>query len=149
MNSFRAARRLRITADGRRGASAVELALVLPFLAFVVVVGADYSRMYFHAQLLTDAANKGAQYASNSDLAERSSYATVEEVVLADLQSFKPTPTVSLEYRTGLAPTARVTVSYDFRPICQNFGLASGLTIRRASELRLHPSTELPTDGEE
>jgi Flp pilus assembly protein TadG len=126
------------------------LALVLPFLAFVFVVGVDYSRVYYHAQLLTDAANKGAQFASNADLAERTSYATVEEVVLADLQGLSPTPTVTTEYLSqGLVPTARVTVNYDFHPICQNFGLANTFPIRRTSELRLHPSSELPTDGEE
>ncbi|MDZ4686384.1 MAG: TadE family protein [Planctomycetaceae bacterium] len=127
----------------------MELALVLPLLAFVFVVGADFSRVFYYSQLLTEAAHKGAQFASNADLADRLPYETAEEAALADLLMLKPTPTVkTVQFDEDTVPTAQVTVTYQFRPICQQFGLVDSLNLTRTARMRLHPSSELPEDGE-
>ncbi|HUQ72221.1 MAG TPA: TadE family protein [Planctomycetaceae bacterium] len=127
----------------------MELALVLPLLAFVFVVGADFSRVFYYSQLLTEAAHKGAQFASNADLAARLPYETAEEAALADLQALKPIPTVKIvQFDEDTVPTAQVTLTYEFRPLCQQFGLVDSVNLSRSAQMRLHPSSELPEDGE-
>jgi Flp pilus assembly protein TadG len=49
-----------------RGQSYVELAFVLPVLAIVLVVAADFGRLFFAYVGVIDAARAGAQYGSNS-----------------------------------------------------------------------------------
>lgn len=145
----RTSRQPAATARSRRAAATVELALVLPILAFAFVAGADASRVFYFSQLLTEAATKGAQFASNDDLAARLPYATPEEAALVDLQNLKPTPTVAVELiDSDDFSTARVTVTYTFRPICSQFGVMESLKLSRSAQMRLHPSSDLPTDGE-
>jgi Flp pilus assembly protein TadG len=135
--------------DEPRGAATVELALVLPLLAFVFVVGADFSRVFYYSQMLTEAAHKGAQFASNPDLAARLPYETATEAALADLPALNPAPTAEVAFSDDdLVPSVRVTVSYQFRPICRHFGLIDSLALTRSAQLRLHPSADLPEGGE-
>jgi Flp pilus assembly protein TadG len=132
-----------------RAAATVELALVLPLLSFVFVVGADFSRVFYYSQMLTEAAHKGAQFASNPDLAARLPYETAEDAALADLATLTPQPTAQVEFSDDdLVPTARVTVTYQFQPICRHFGLTTSVRLARSAQLRLHPSADLPEDGE-
>lgn len=48
----------------RRGAATVELAVLLPFLAFLFVIGVDWSRIFFVSMTIENAARNGAYYAS-------------------------------------------------------------------------------------
>lgn len=131
------------------GTVTVELALALPVLIFVFFVGADFSRAFYYSQVLTESAYRGAQFASNADLAARLPFSTVDEAVLVDLQNLKPTPTVqTTPFDDPVLPTVQVTVSYEFRPIMQKFGLVTSMTLTRSVRMRLHPSSDLPTDGE-
>lgn len=133
----------------RRGAATVELALVLPILAFVFFVGADFSRAFYYSQALTEAAYKGAQYASNADLAARVPFDTAESAALVDLQHLAPKPTVEVvSLPDEELPAVQVTVAYEFRPICGKFGLIEPMTIRRTVWMRLHPSSEFPEEDE-
>jgi Flp pilus assembly protein TadG len=131
-----------------RGAATVELTLVLPILLFVFVAGADFSRAFYFSQVITESAYRGAQYASDSDLAALVPYGSVEDVVMADLQNLDPPPSVDVAwFANDVTPTVRVTVSYQFRPIVQNFGLLGPMLLQRSAQQRLHPSTDLPDDG--
>jgi hypothetical protein len=49
---------------GRRGAATVELAVLLPFLAFMFVIGVDWSRIFFTSMTIQNAARNAAYYAS-------------------------------------------------------------------------------------
>lgn len=49
-----------------RGQSYIELAFVLPVLAIVLVVAADFGRLFYIYVGVIDAARAGAQYGSNS-----------------------------------------------------------------------------------
>ena len=44
----------------RRGGAAAELALLTPFLFFVLIVAIDFCRLFFHYTTITNAARNGA-----------------------------------------------------------------------------------------
>ncbi len=49
----------------RRAAAALELALVLPILAFLLVVIVDFCRVHYYSVTLSNCARSGALYASD------------------------------------------------------------------------------------
>src|SRR5690349_9373587 len=56
---------LRPAARGpRHGTAAVELAVLLPFLAFMFVIGLDFARVFYFSITLTNCARNGAYYGS-------------------------------------------------------------------------------------
>jgi len=133
----------------RKGAAAVELALVLPILLLVLFAGVDFARAYYYTQLVTEAAQKGADFASNWDLADQLPYSSLNEAALADMTNVRPAATVDVS--TDWAPptpNVTVTVTYEFQPVCSKFGLGDSFTIRRSACHRMHPSMDLPVGGE-
>jgi hypothetical protein len=48
----------------RRGAATVELAVLLPFLAFLFVIGTDWARIFYTSMTIQNAARNAAYYAS-------------------------------------------------------------------------------------
>jgi len=50
----------------RRGQSAVELALAVPVLVLLLVIGSDYSRIFYVSVAVNSAARAGAQYGSQT-----------------------------------------------------------------------------------
>ena len=50
----------------RRGAAAAELAVVLPFVVFLLAVAVDFCRFYSHTQAVQNSAYAGALYASGA-----------------------------------------------------------------------------------
>ena len=63
----------------------VELAVVLPLLVFLFVVGMDYARVFQATVVVTNCARNGAMYASDSNLANLSNYESLEEAVIRDI----------------------------------------------------------------
>src|SRR5262249_38652771 len=49
----------------RRGAAAVELAVLLPFLAFLFVIAVDWSRIFYYSMTVTNCARNGALWAGD------------------------------------------------------------------------------------
>ena len=49
----------------RRGAAVVELALLLPFLTFLLLITIDYCRLFYYSQVVTNCARNGAVFASD------------------------------------------------------------------------------------
>jgi Flp pilus assembly protein TadG len=69
MNSHRSnkkVRKARRRFRAARGQSYVELALALPVLALILVVAADFGRLFYTYLEVINAARAGAQYGSNS-----------------------------------------------------------------------------------
>ena len=79
----------------RRGAAVVELALLLPLLAFIFVVAVDFGRVYFFSLTLQNCARAGALYASDLHVTDESPFASVEEAALADATNLSPAPTIA------------------------------------------------------
>src|SRR5437763_4098057 len=68
----------------RRGAAVVELALLLPFLTFLLLITIDYCRLFYYSQVVTNCARNGGVYASDPFAATQSPYADLTAAAKAD-----------------------------------------------------------------
>ena len=112
-------RRVRV---GRQGVACAELAVVLPLIAFMFVLGIDWCRIYYAAHTLDDCARSGALSASGIAYQERD---------LSDAERIDRGKTEATKDGTNLKPALQqgqvtvtpsgdyvtVTVEYDFRTI--------------------------------
>lgn len=107
----------------RRGAAAVEFAILLPLLMFLVVVAIDFCRLFHQYTVITNCARNGALYACDPIAALDSPYANVTAAALADAPGLTPTPTVS----SGVDDdgNVEVTVEYEFSLITEFLGFGT------------------------
>lgn len=126
----------------RRAAAAVELALMLPLLAFIMVATCDFARLYYDYLTVTNCARNGALWASDPTTSAYSVYSTVQQAALADAANLSPTPTVTLSTGTDANgnPNVSVTVSYSFQMISSYLGFPS-VNLSRTVEMRVAPAT--------
>ena len=113
----------------RRGAVAVEMAVAAPFLFLMFLVACDYCRVYYAAQIVTNAARSGALYASGTVPAasglsplQAAQQAAVAEGVSINLQPAHVSVTTSTS-------SAAVTVTYPFQVINPYLGLPPTLNL--------------------
>lgn len=127
----------------RRGASAVELALLLPILGMLFVFAVDFARLYYHYSIITNCARNGALYASDPTAPLESPYDSVTAAALADATNLNPQPTVSLP-KTGTDSSGngyvRVTVTYPFSTITDYPGLPNPINLSRTVQMRIAPT---------
>jgi Flp pilus assembly protein TadG len=108
----------------RRGAAAVEAAVVLPVLLFFVAGIVDLGRLPKVADSLTNAARNGAQFGMvNTTVAGQSANiraaAVTEMANLPNVSSSNPTVTASLVTDAGSSTQfIKVTVTYDMTGFC-------------------------------
>jgi Flp pilus assembly protein TadG len=127
----------------RRGASAVELALLLPILSLLFVFAIDFARLYYHYSIVTNCARNGALYASDPTAPLESPYASVTAAALADASNLNPQPTVSPPtYGTDSSghPYVQVTVAYPFSTISNYPGLPNPINLTRTVQMRIAPT---------
>src|SRR5262245_31310609 len=86
---------MRRTHPERRGAAAVEMAVLLPFLAFLFVIGVDWARIFYYSITVANCARNGALYASDLYSVVPSPYASMTDAALADAPNLSPQPTVT------------------------------------------------------
>ena len=129
-------------AQPRHGVATVELALLLPFLVFLLLAGMDYSRVFYASVIVSNCARNGALYASDSSMADRSAYDTVQDAVKADASDLD----TSLLQITEIDGTdsqgygwAQVTVSYPFQTVINYPGIPSSVQITRTTRMRKVP----------
>jgi Flp pilus assembly protein TadG len=101
----------------RRGAAAVELAILLAPLTLLVLVAIDFARVYFSTMTLLNCARNGALYAS--DPVGVSKYANVNDATTADGTSLQNPSLTSANVTStlgndGTNPYVDVSVSYKF-----------------------------------
>jgi Flp pilus assembly protein TadG len=124
----------------RRAAAAVELAVVLPFLAFIFVVAVDYCRIFYYSLTIQNAARSGAFYACQS--ASNSIDTTgIQTAAHNDTSNLSPAPTVTSSTsvdKDGNSEVA-VTVSYTFNTITGFPGVPSSTTLNRTASMRVWP----------
>jgi Flp pilus assembly protein TadG len=132
--------RPRPTARSRPGTSAVEFAVVLPFLMFMVVVAVDFARVYRNAQVVMSAARNGALYGSDNP-ARAADSAGIQAAALQEAVDLSPSPTVTSTTGTDADgnPYLRVTVSYPFQTITRFPGVPSSLAVTRTCQMRVIP----------
>jgi Flp pilus assembly protein TadG len=149
---MRATRKWVIRGRGRRGAAAVEFALLLPFLTVFLLGTIDFARLFYHYITISNCARNGALWASDpyanpalgtvTSATTQSPYADVTAAALAD-SNLSPTPTVSaIASGTDSAGnvTKGVTVNYTFTPFSKYLGMSS-VAISREVWMRVLPTT--------
>lgn len=124
----------------RRGAAAVELAVLLPVLGFLFVTGVDYARVFFHHVTITNCARNGAVYGS-MDATHAADTAGIQAAALQDASNLSPAPTIVSS--TGIngagKPYVQVTVTYPFQTFASYPGFGTPVTITRTIEMRVAP----------
>ena len=95
----------------RKGAAAVELAILLPFLAFLFVVAVDFGRVFYYSLTIENCARNGALYGSDPFEPAQSTYATVSDAALADAGNIQPPPTITSVNGTDTAGNKYVEVT--------------------------------------
>jgi Flp pilus assembly protein TadG len=124
----------------RSGTAAVEFAVVLPFLLFMVVVAVDFARVNRNVQIIEACARNGAVYASDSPT-RAADTAGISAAALADAQDLPTPPTVSSTTGTDAAGNmyVRVTVAGNFQTITHYPGVPPTMTITRTVQMRVAP----------
>ncbi len=127
--------------ERRRGAVAVELAVLLPFLSFCFVAGIDFCRVFYYIQAVQNAAATGAVYAcQNATSAANTTQIT--STAQADASNLSPLPTVTSSQGTDADgnATVSVTVTYTFKTITNYPGIPSSTALTRTVTMRVCPS---------
>jgi Flp pilus assembly protein TadG len=131
------------TRSSRRGAAIVELALLLPLLAFLFVIAVDYARIFYYSLTIENCARNGALYGSDPFAASQSPYASISEAALADGSNLQPQPTVTSTNGTDSLGNAyvEVTVSWTFASLTNLPGVPSTTNLSRTVRMRIAPTT--------
>jgi Flp pilus assembly protein TadG len=112
--------------------AAVELAILLPVLALLLVGITDFGRIFYHYQIVTDCASNGALYASAST-ANSTNTAAIQSAALAGATNLSPQPTVTPTVVTDAngQKCVDVNVQYTFSTVTGYPGLPSPVTLSR------------------
>ena len=122
----------------RTGIAAVELAVLLPLLAFLFVIAIDFARLFFFSLTVTNCARNGALYGSDPAGATLSPYKSVTEAALSDAGNLDPAPTVNSKTVIEVGATyIEVTVAYPFSTITKYPGVPSSLMLTRTVRMRM------------
>jgi len=90
---------------GQEGAAAVEFALILPLLIFLVLGGMDLGHRFYMQDLLTNASREGARYAAKYT-------GTVSAPTSAEVSNYVKLPPPGLNYNAFNLDTLTVTTTY-------------------------------------
>jgi Flp pilus assembly protein TadG len=126
----------------RPGAAAVELAVVLPFLAFLFVIAVDFARIFYFSQVIENCARKGALYASDPKAPAHNLYPDIQQAALGpDSTGLNPQPAVTSTNGTDAAgnPYVAVTVTWTFSTITRFPGVPNNMTLSRTVQMRTAP----------
>jgi Flp pilus assembly protein TadG len=129
-------------ATRRKGAAAVELAILLPLLAFLFVIGVDYSRLFYHSLTVANCARNGALYGCDPTRdAAASPYTSIQQAALADASTLSPTPTVTSSYGSDSSGNyVEVTVTYQFQTITNYPFVPNTVNISRTVRMMMIPA---------
>ena len=128
----------------RRGAALVELAIALPLLSFVLLVVADFARVFHDYLTITDCSRNGALYASTSTSQSASTYQSgIASSSLADVGGLSPSPTVASATGSSAEGYAYVdvTVAYNFKTLVSYPGIPGSVQLSATTRMRVVPSS--------
>lgn len=121
----------------RRGAAAIEMALVLPFLMLMFAVAVDYARVFHATQALTHAAHAGALVASGTSQTPGAVLERVREAVCAAAPGLPLA--INPDGVSTSGETVTVTVDYDFPLVTGVLGSSGTVHLRRSVTLPVAP----------
>jgi Flp pilus assembly protein TadG len=145
----------------RRGATVLEMALLLPFLMFLFVVAIDYARVFYYGTILENCARNGAYYASNYPNAsylynDIYGYKSIDEAVYKDASNMMnpSNPAKNPQYKVEYSATedggytaaplpvgfVKVTLDWDFQTITQYPLVPNTVSLSRSVIMRIAPS---------
>jgi Flp pilus assembly protein TadG len=132
----------------RRGAAAVEFALLLPFLCFVFIATIDFCRVFYYSLTVSNCARNGAIYGS-TDWSHALNASGIQAASKADagnlnLQLLTVTSR-PIWTEGGSNPTdpssVAVTVNYPFTTITQYPGIPKQTNLSRTVRMSVLPPT--------
>jgi Flp pilus assembly protein TadG len=128
----------------RRGTATVEFAILLPFILFVFVVGADWCRIYYSAHTLNECARSGALAASGLAYQERNLSDSDREqrgkaAAVANGADLVPALGDADVVVTTAGDYVTVTASYDFQMILPYLGNGGTWTVTRSVRMPVMP----------
>jgi Flp pilus assembly protein TadG len=134
----------------RRGASAVELALLLPMLLVMLLGAIDFCRLFYAYTTITNCARNGALWlsdplANGTVTPSQSPYATYQAAALADANGLNPALTTSnITSSSGTDsngdPIITVKLKYNYKMITSYLGYKTVELSRRVT-MRVAPAT--------
>jgi Flp pilus assembly protein TadG len=123
----------------RRATATVELALLAPPLFLMFLIAADYSRLFYHAQIVNNAARNGALYGC-ADLTHSVDTKGITSAALADAADLSPAPSVNSTTGSDADGNyVEVTVTYTFHTVVTYPGIPSSTTLTRTERMRISP----------
>jgi Flp pilus assembly protein TadG len=135
---------LRKVPQRRVGAAAVELAILLPFLAYLFAIAVDWSRIIYYSVIVNNCARNGAIYASDPYSGMLSPYADITQAAQADAPNLSPPPSVTSASGADANGYSYVdcTVTYNFQTITNLPGVPKTTAIVRT--VRVYPAPGNP-----
>lgn len=132
--------RIRSRSCARQGVAAVELAVLLPLLAFLFVIGVDFARLFYHLITVTNCARNGAVYAADNATNAADTEA-IKKAALADAKDLGTDPSVSSRTSTDADgnPCVLVTVSWNFHTLSRFPGVPDTVALSRTVQMRVAP----------
>jgi Flp pilus assembly protein TadG len=145
----------------RKGAQVVELAILLPFLAFMFVIVIDWARIFYYSITVTNCARNGAMYMARQQSAKTTTspytdsglvnlYVNaanpVTAAATADAPNLSPTPTVTSNTGSDTYGSyVEVTVSYPFQSVTgfsvEFFLVPSSVNVKSTCRMYVPPET--------
>jgi Flp pilus assembly protein TadG len=127
----------------RKGVGAVELAVLLPLLAFLFVIAVDFGRIFYYSLTVENCARNGALYGSDPFAASQSPYTSISDAALADATNLQPQPTVTSINGTDSSgnPYVEVNVSWTFASVTNFPGVPTTTNLSRTVRMRVAPIT--------
>jgi Flp pilus assembly protein TadG len=126
----------------RKAAAAVEMAVVLPFVALLFMVAVDFCRVFHCTQTVQGCAQTAALYASGTAQPPPNSTASAaaQQAAVADGAVLDPPLQAGDVAIAGDGPTVTVTVTYRFQTFVPYPGRPQPLVIVRTAQLPVAPA---------
>ena len=127
--------------EGRSGAAAAEMAIIIPFIMFLFVVVLDYCRVYNAAQVVNNAARSGALYASGTAPAPNgiTPLQAAQQAAVAEGGSLNPPLQPSDVTLTTSAGSVTVAVTHQFHTASPYLGLPRQIDVSAAVTMPISP----------
>jgi Flp pilus assembly protein TadG len=130
----------------RRGAAAVELAVLAPLLVFLMLIAVDFARIFYQAVTLDNCARNGALYEADPYYRLESGFANVRDAALADATNLDEEGggnPLLVSTGTGTDDTGRpyveCTVRQRFRTVTQFPGIPNNNEVIRTVRMSRTP----------
>ena len=127
--------------ERRRGAAAVELAVLLPCLCFVFVASLDFCRVFYYSVTVSNCARNGAAYGSADQVRARDTNGILA-AAQADARFNLDTQRLTVNSSTDAdASYVQVTVNYPFTTITQYPAIPRQTNLSRTVRMDVVPAT--------